>query len=451
MEKVELALLRAAVPNPGYGDDPGNMGPGIHVTPDSQTLAETGVLGEALACCLCRNQFAMPTVARDTRGRKLGLEDQFSEQALEASESRSLRGITLQGLLRMVCHATGQSAHLQGDDLIRAAFSSSQKIQAAGIGPFSTLTVTNILESASNKYLLMRFFLQQAAWPEICRVRSLNDFKPTNLYRLDENIGYLKVGADGELKSATLQDSKRTIQPETYGRLIALNRQNIRNDDLNSFQQILIGLAEGSVWQIESSVFTLLLTNAIPTSIPTTTNAFFSAANGNYQTYTLGLHGLRDAETLFRRQVSPSKKPIMVNPDRLLVGTKNALFGAQLFGSDRLLAGVDVNGSQVFQQNPYKDKYRVIVSAFLDNTAILTPEGHAIPGQSDFIWFLLGDPAIGAVLDIGFLDGRQVPFIEQGQTSFSTLGIQWRGYHDFGVAQGDPQYGVMSSGTGGSG
>ena len=39
--------------------------------------------------------------------------------------------------------------------------------------------------------------------------------------------------------------------------------------------------------------------------------------------------------------------------------------------------------------------------------------------------------------EIGYLKGRRVPTVEQGETDFDTLGIKFRVYFDLGVREQD--------------
>ena len=86
-------------------------------------------------------------------------------------------------------------------------------LRAAGDG-ILTLMVNYVLENVANKLLLNRFYLQQNIWSQICGLKSLNDFKPHVMYRLDENLGYLKVGADGELTHGKLTDTSKPSKPK---------------------------------------------------------------------------------------------------------------------------------------------------------------------------------------------------------------------------------------------
>jgi hypothetical protein len=431
---VELVLLRASMPG-GAGE-----GPAIHV----KVPFEGEIFSEALSCAVARDCFGMPASFKKD-GREYGYEHQFSEKALSASEHRRIRHPSLHYMMDLVIQAaegTPYSGNRKSNDFAMAYVEAAIKLQGGprrkldASGPFSTLTVNYIFENVANKLLEQRFAMQASTWQEIVRIKNLTDFKPHTLYRLDENLGYLKVGPSGELKHGGLTDSKKTVQAETFGRLIALTREHQRNDDMDAFQQIITGLVEGSAWAIESAVYTLLLANS---------GSFFHADNKNLIDDDLSIGGISRAEETFMNQVSASGKPIVSQPDRLLCGTQDGVLASDIFGKSALLAS-DTNGSQVFQENPHKGKYRVVKTPYLNNTAIRTPDGQAISGQSSDLWFLFGNPNLAAAIILGAVDGRIVPFIESSETSFDTLGMQWRGYHHIGVAQGDTQGAVMSSG-----
>ena len=173
-------------------------------------------------------------------------------------------------------------------------------------------------------------------------------------------------------------------------------------------------------------------------------SSIFSVGNGNLIDNVLDLAGLEAAEESFGSHVTADGRPITFEPDRLLVGTALASTARQLV-SPQLLAS-DANSGQVSLQNVFAGRFQVVKTPYLNNTSIRTPEGDALSNQSDTLWFILGNPSRGAVVTVGLLGGRSVPTIQSSATSFNTLGMQWRGYFDFGVAQGDEEYGVMSTG-----
>ena len=70
------------------------------------------------------------------------------------------------------------------------------------------------------------------------------------------------------------------------------------------------------------------------------------------------------------------------------------------------------------------------VSRYLGNTKYT--------GNSQKAWYLLSDPNDLPVIEVAFLNGQESPTIESAEADFKYLGIQMRGYHDFGVALQDP-------------
>ena len=89
--------------------------------------------------------------------------------------------------------------------------------------------------------------------------------------------------------------------------------------------------------------------------------------------------------------------------------------------------------------NPHQGKFRAEVSRYLANASL---HGQFQPKA----WYLLADPADLPVIEVAFLNGQESPTIETAEADFNVLGIQMRGYHDFGVALQDARGGVKSKG-----
>jgi len=135
-------------------------------------------------------------------------------------------------------------------------------------------------------------------------------------------------------------------------------------------------------------------------------------------------------------QVDGDGKPIGIMPAILLVPTALSAYGSQLFKSLELR---DTTASTKFPvANPHQGKFRVEVSRYLAN-AVYT-------GNSAKAWYLLAEAADLAVIEVAFLNGQESPTIETAEADFNVLGVEMRGYHDFGVALQDFRGGVKSKG-----
>ena len=74
-----------------------------------------------------------------------------------------------------------------------------------------------------------------------------------------------------------------------------------------------------------------------------------------------------------------------------------------------------------------------VLSDTVANPTYLTTAGTA----SQSTWWLVANPNDIAAMEVGFLNGQRQPTVEQADADFDTLGIQVRGYFDFGVSKGE--------------
>lgn len=413
-------------------------------TPTAPPLhVKTGdIEAKALECSIMRAAQVLPMRAHNAVGRKdYGIETLFDEKTLEASDDKKYRlSNSIDELLSLQIRASGKyPVHRHGSELMAEAYRAYVEIQASGS---STLNIVNILENVMNKAAMTGFQAVEAVWPYLCGRRSLNDFKPHALYRLDFQGSFRKVATDGELKHISMTDTKKTIQASTYGAMIGIDRKTQRDDDLGLVvdKARTLGLLGGQ--RIEESVFVLLLSNP---------GSFFSNGNGNNMSggaTALSISSLSTARQKFRDQVIDGK-PISLSPSILLVG--NALEDtANRLWSQEKLGATGSTDALVFENNPHKGLYKPYIAPYLSNTNILDQDGTAISGQSSTLWYLMAPPssAQGSAIVIGFLDGRETPFFDQAETTFNIPGgIQMRSYLDWGVAMHIPQLAVKSAGA----
>jgi hypothetical protein len=259
---------------------------------------------------------------------------------------------------------------------------------------------------------------------------------------LTVNGKYAKVGASGELKHGEFSDEKLTLSGDTYGMILGLTRKDMINDDLNAFEQIPSALGRLGALAIEAAVFAMILGNA---------GSFFSSGNNNLIDPDLDIDGLTAAALAFRNRVDAFGRPIMVRPDRILVGSQDEVLAGELF-KEAAATWVDddassTGGTRKVPGNPHVGKYRPIVSPYLNNTDILQMDGTAFTGQDSNQWYMLCNPSTLAAFLIGFLNGKRTPVIESADSDFDHLGMKWRSYHDWGVGQGDTEGAVKSEGT----
>jgi len=394
--RTELEILRADRPK----------APAAHVPDNSMT----GTVLEA--ACMLTGKLGEP-------------EKVFDDKTLDAADKRFRGGIGLQELLLEAAWANGYTGRNFRDSRSVLRFAFRPDVQAA----FSTIDIGGILSNVANKFLLEGFFSVERTWRSICAVRNVSDFKTVTSYRLIGKDQYEQVAPGGELKHGTLGEESYTNKADTYGLLLSIDRRDIINDDLGAITTVPRKLGRGSGLKINDVFWTVFMDNS----------GFFKTANGNYLTGTdtvLGIDGLTKAEVAFLEQTDSDGKPIGIMPAIILVPTALSAIGTMLYKSLEIR---DTTASTKYPvANPHQGKFRTEVSRYLANSNYT--------GYSAKAWYLLADPNDLPVIEVAFLNGQESPTIETAEADFNVLGVQMRGYHDFGCAMQDPKGGVKSKG-----
>ena len=351
------------------------------------------ITAKALEAAICFNQGICESTILSS----------YNEQEVEAGNK--YRGITLRGLLELCAKMEGKNISCTFDNSTIAA-------------AFSTVSLPGILSNVANKKLLQSFTAQNTIATRLCRAGDLSDFKESERYRLTD-MGDLELIPDGgEIKHGGLTEDKATNKLETYGKMFVLTRQMIYNDDLNAFLTIPAGMGQRAARKIDQLFHARLLAN------PTFSdgNALFSAAHGNYTTGTAGalsLESLKAARAKFLKAKDSDGQPINVLPKFLFVPSE--LDG---LANELVISPTVVGGSSVTPSFNVLSKYglEVISSPYLDNASTTG-------------WYLFGDPNQIDTFEIGYLQGRRVPVVEQGEINFNTLGIAFRVVYDLGIRE----------------
>lgn len=417
----ELATLRA-----GY-----SRGPAIHVhgRPENRQVVSRAIeAAMSIAGGVCNNEDEVVA--------------QYGERTVEAMQQmRVPRSAGLRFLIHETIRAAGGYAHpgVLDDDTIRAALRADQQLTASS--GFSTVSLSGILSNLANKMLLRAYSAVPSVVRQFCRTVPHSDFKLHTKYRLTTPGDFEKVGATGELKHTELDEDTYSNKVETFGRMMSLTRQMMRNDDLGAFLQIPAAFGRMAAQTHEKSVFAVLLDN---------TDSFFnSAAAGVFKANALAsgagsalsVTSLSNAEILFWSQEDKHGNPIDLVPSVLLVSPTKYRDASNIVNRTTVtVAGDPATSKQLRVGNEFQGQFNPVQSPYM--------QASSIAGASANKWFLFAAPSADvAIMEIAYLDGRQTPVIESAETDFNTLGMQWRSYWDWGVAKQDKRAGVYSPGA----
>jgi hypothetical protein len=394
-EKVELQVLRAER----------ERAPAVH-TPNREVP----------------NLQVLEAAAARTGGLQ-NLERAYDEKVLDASDRLFRHGIGLQQLLMEAASMSGcHQRYFRGneEEILRAAF--------------STKSLSGILSNTANKFLLEGFMHVEDAWRQIAERRSVTDFKTITSYRMTGDLQFEEVGPAGEIKHGTIDEESYTNQAKTYGKMFAITRTDLVNDDLGALTAVPRRIGRGAGLALNHVFWTSFMDNS----------AFFTSGRGNYisgATTTMAAAGLTQGVTAFRKLTDADGKPLGTQPRILLVPPDLEVATQELFVSTNINTSYAVteNIQRQPSANVFVGKYRPVISTYLSNTSYT--------GYSVTAWYLLADPLDMATIQVAFLNGRETPVVESADADFNTLGIQMRGYFDFGVAKTEYRAGVMSKGA----
>ncbi|HEY1065533.1 MAG TPA: Mu-like prophage major head subunit gpT family protein [Pirellulales bacterium] len=353
-------------------------------------------------------------------GQLPGLEKHFSEQTLEAAHKEYRGRLSIQ---RLLCEAARANGH-QCD-----AWSVSGDLQNVLRAAFSTTSLPTALGDAANKFVLASFSAVESTWRRLVSPRPVKDFRPTSGYRLTGDMKFEPLSPDGEIKHGRLGESSWTNRAATRARMLGITRHDIINDDGGVFIDLAKALGRGGALAVNDAFWKVFLDNA----------AFFTALRGNHiegAGTVLSIDGLTLAEAAFRDQTDENGDPLGMEPRTLLVPNALKATADQLMSSVGLAYGT-ADGMPT--TNPHAGKFRVESSSYLNNPKY--------PGGSALAWYLLGDPEMLPAVDAVFLGGKQEPTVESADADFHQLGVQFRGYFDFGFALAEHRGGVKSKGA----
>ena len=330
-----------------------------------------------------------------------GAEKEFSPQVLEAAH-KARRELTLGEVLLQAAVTNGY------DGPKRVNASTLQPILKAA---WATHSISGILSSTVNKFLLAGFNSVEGAWRSISAVRSVNDFKALTSYRLNGGFKFVKVPNGGQLENAAASDESRTIAAETYGIMTSVTRTDMINDDLGALTAVPQRIGRGGA---------LTLNDVFWTEFQAGHNSWYTSARGNLESTAgaLSLANLKKLVTRFRKLKDPDGNPVAVDPRILLVPADLELSAAEIMGSSLLIGGSSAGPNA----NVLAGRYQVVGTTYLSSA-------------EDY--YLVANPADLPAMEVAFLNGVQSPVVETAEADFNTLGVQMRGYFDFGVAKAE--------------
>ena len=276
----------------------------------------------------------------------------------------------------------------------------------------STSDFPEILSAVTNKTLRQAYETYPRTFMLFCRQVLATDFKAMNRVQLGEAPQLLEVGESGEFKRGTLGESKESYKVKTYGRVVAITRQTLINDDLDAFTRIP-AMYGNSIAQLESDVVWGIIT-ANPAMADG--NALFHTTHKNLAgTGTaLAVDAVGAARAAMALQTGFDKKTVLnIRPAFLIVP-----------------AALELKAEQLVAQNLVPaDSTKVVPQSIRTLSPISEPRLDAASATS---WYLAASPNQIDTIEYAYLEGQQGAYIET-RNGFDVDGVEIKCRLDFGA------------------
>lgn len=274
-----------------------------------------------------------------------------------------------------------------------------------------------LLENSMGKLLQDAYSTFPETWRSIADVGQVSDFKQNTRIRLGSFNSLDTIGEGAEYTAGTIGEEYETIQASTKGKMITLTRQMIVNDDLNGFARLAQMMGRAAQRTIGNDVYNILINN------PTLSDgsALFHADHSNL---TASGTAISAASVGLGRSMMRKQRDVNGN-DYLNIAPNKLIVPVALEDVARVLMASETDPSQSNSRkpNPVAGMAEVISDPRLD-------------AASATAWYLLGDPSLAPTIEVAFLDGNEMPYIDS-EEGFTTDGVRWKVRLDYGVAAVD--------------
>lgn len=237
---------------------------------------------------------------------------------------------------------------------------------------------------------------------------NLSDFKVHDRVGLSEFGTLDKIPEGGEYKHGTFKEHREQIQLATYGKLFAITRQAIINDDLRAFTDIPRKMGRAARRKVGDLVFSILTSNPVMADGTVLFHADHKNLAGSGAAPTVASVGT--ARGAMQKQKDASNSAVLnIRPSYIIAPVTLEDTVRVLMTSE---TDPTANQANSRKPNPVRGAAEIIVDARLDEV-------------STTAWYLAADPSVFDTIEVGYLDGNPNPFLEQ-QNGWDVDGVEYK-------------------------
>ncbi|BCP53789.1 hypothetical protein K32_24060 [Kaistia sp. 32K] len=338
----------------------------------------------------------------------------FDPQKFKLTDAaREFRGLTLLEMGRDFLNARGVNTRglskMQvADAMLRHR--SDMDIETRSGGMLSTSDFPNILANVANKTLRQGYDAAPQTFRPLVRVTTVSDFKPVSRTQLGEAPQLEKVNEHGEFKRGKMGDAAETYAISTYGKVIAITRQVIINDDLSAFTRIprAFGISAAN---LESDLVWAIITANAPMADG---KGLFHADHNNVDTAAaISAASVGSGRKILRNQKGLDGKTLLNITPTYIVGP----------------TALETTIEQFLGQIVPTKSGDVVPATMKKLVPITEPRLDAVSTSN---WFLAGDPALIDMIELAYLEGAEGLYTET-RMGFDVDGVEVKVRQDVGA------------------
>lgn len=263
-------------------------------------------------------------------------------------------------------------------------------------------------------------------WKLWTRVVSVNDFKKNTVVGLSEFSALDDVTGGKAYKYGQFSDKQEQFSIGTYGKLFAINREAIINDDLNVLTSIPQSFGRAAARTIGNVVYGVLTTNAALSD----TVALFHTDHKNLGTGapTVANFDLARTKMVTQKDISGTAT--------LNIVPKYVLTPTELEGVSKVIVSS--------QYDPTSTKNANVPNMVHNIATVISDPRLSLNSATE--WYMVADPNIFDTVVVALLEGKETPVLEQ-QAGWTIDGVEYKVRIDCGAAAIDHRGMFKSSGV----
>lgn len=280
----------------------------------------------------------------------------------------------------------------------------------ARAGMHTTSDFPLLLADVTAKVLRQAYSEAPQTFEPISRRVTLPDFKLAKRMQLGEAPALLEVLEHGEFTHGTIGEGREQFQLKTYGRIFAITRQALVNDDTDAFARVATMFGRSARTLESDLVWAQITSNP---NMGDGNALFVLAAHGNLASSSaaISLDSLTVARAAMRNQTGLDGVSLLNLTPRFLYVPPGKETIAQQFVAQNMVA------AQASNVNPFAGAFQVIAEPRLE-------------AASATAWYLFADPSQIDIIEVGTLEGEGGPAVES-RIGFDIDGLEIKARHDF--------------------